>query len=144
MASWLLKTEPEEYSYDDLEKDGRTRWDGVSNPVAQRNLRAMREGDRVLVLGGEGWRDGVKGIVASKMVARYGVPVFLFSTPHCTGTTCSLRESEQGIWVHRIQQFAWFRHLDNMIRLTSVDNILSARNRLARSRPRSRRRRSPG
>ena len=46
---WLLKTEPEEYSYDDLEKDGRTRWDGVGNPVAQRNLRAMREGDRVLV-----------------------------------------------------------------------------------------------
>ncbi len=46
---WLLKTEPSAYSYDDLEKEGRTRWDGVKNPAALRNLRAMKEGDRVLV-----------------------------------------------------------------------------------------------
>jgi predicted RNA-binding protein with PUA-like domain len=46
---WLLKTEPTEYSYDDLERDGSARWDGVANPAAQRNLRAMCEGDGVLV-----------------------------------------------------------------------------------------------
>ena len=46
---WLLKTEPGEYSYDDLEREGRGRWDGVVNPVALRNLRAMKRGDRVLV-----------------------------------------------------------------------------------------------
>ncbi len=46
---WLLKTEPGEYSYDDLEREGRARWDGVRNPAAQRNLREMRPGDRVLV-----------------------------------------------------------------------------------------------
>jgi predicted RNA-binding protein with PUA-like domain len=46
---WLLKTEPTEYSYDDLEREKRGRWDGVRNPVAQRNLRAMKAGDRVLV-----------------------------------------------------------------------------------------------
>jgi predicted RNA-binding protein with PUA-like domain len=46
---WLLKTEPGEYAYDDLEREKRGRWDGVRNPVALRNLRAMREGDRVLV-----------------------------------------------------------------------------------------------
>jgi predicted RNA-binding protein with PUA-like domain len=46
---WLLKTEPSAYSYDDLEKEGRTRWDGVKNPAALRNLRAMKVGDRVLV-----------------------------------------------------------------------------------------------
>ena len=52
---WLLKTEPGEYSYDDLEREGRARWDGVTNPVALRNLRAMKRGDRVLVYhtGGE-------------------------------------------------------------------------------------------
>lgn len=52
---WLLKTEPGEYSYDDLEREGRGRWDGVANPVAQRHLRAMKRGDRVLVYhtGGE-------------------------------------------------------------------------------------------
>lgn len=52
---WLLKTEPAEYSYDDLEREKRGRWDGVRNPVALGNLRAMRKGDRVLVYhtGGE-------------------------------------------------------------------------------------------
>jgi predicted RNA-binding protein with PUA-like domain len=46
---WLLKTEPSDFSWDDLEKKGRTRWDGVRNPVAQRNLRAMAEGDALFV-----------------------------------------------------------------------------------------------
>jgi predicted RNA-binding protein with PUA-like domain len=46
---WLLKTEPSDFSYDDLEKEGRAVWDGVTNPVALRNLRAMKAGDRVLV-----------------------------------------------------------------------------------------------
>jgi predicted RNA-binding protein with PUA-like domain len=46
---WLLKTEPSSYSYDDLEREGRARWDGVRNPAALRNLRAMKKGDRVLV-----------------------------------------------------------------------------------------------
>jgi predicted RNA-binding protein with PUA-like domain len=46
---WLLKTEPGEYAYDDLEDEKRGRWDGVSNPAALRNLRAMKKGDRVLV-----------------------------------------------------------------------------------------------
>ena len=46
---WLLKTEPGTYSYEDLEREKRARWDGVTNPVALRNLRAMKAGDRVLV-----------------------------------------------------------------------------------------------
>ena len=46
---WLLKTEPGAYSYDDLEREGRACWDGVTNPAALRNLRAMKTGDGVLV-----------------------------------------------------------------------------------------------
>jgi len=46
---WLLKTEPSEYGYDDLEKEGRARWDGVSNPAALRNIREMEQGDRVVI-----------------------------------------------------------------------------------------------
>jgi predicted RNA-binding protein with PUA-like domain len=49
MARWLLKTEPGTYSYDDLARDGRTTWDGVSNPTALSHLRAMKKGDEVLV-----------------------------------------------------------------------------------------------
>jgi predicted RNA-binding protein with PUA-like domain len=48
-AMWLLKTEPGTYGWDDLEREGETRWDGVSNPVALNNLRAMKAGDRVLI-----------------------------------------------------------------------------------------------
>lgn len=46
MAYWLLKTEPGEYSYDDLERAGRTAWDGVRNYQARNNLASMRSGDR--------------------------------------------------------------------------------------------------
>lgn len=46
---WLLKTEPGTYSYDDLERESRAVWDGVTNPVALRNLRAMKVGDAAFV-----------------------------------------------------------------------------------------------
>jgi len=48
-ASYLLKTEPSEYSFVDLEHDGETVWDGVSNPVALRNLAGMKPGDRLAI-----------------------------------------------------------------------------------------------
>jgi predicted RNA-binding protein with PUA-like domain len=48
-AEYLLKTEPTEYSFDDLLKDKETEWDGVSNPVALRNLGQMTPGTRLLI-----------------------------------------------------------------------------------------------
>jgi predicted RNA-binding protein with PUA-like domain len=44
---WLVKEEPENYSFDQFVQDGRTIWSGVKNPVAQKNLRAMQKGDEV-------------------------------------------------------------------------------------------------
>jgi predicted RNA-binding protein with PUA-like domain len=46
---WLLKTEPSEYAYDDLEREGEAVWDGVANPAALKNLRAMTVGDRAFI-----------------------------------------------------------------------------------------------
>ena len=46
---WIAKTEPSSYSWAELERDGRTVWDGVKNAQALIHLRAMREGDQVLV-----------------------------------------------------------------------------------------------
>lgn len=46
---WVLKTEPSEYGYSDLVRDRRTRWEGVSNPVALKHLRSMLEGDDALI-----------------------------------------------------------------------------------------------
>jgi predicted RNA-binding protein with PUA-like domain len=46
---YLLKTEPSEYSFADLQRDKKTVWDGVHNPVAIKNLGAMKPGDRLIV-----------------------------------------------------------------------------------------------
>ena len=46
---YLLKSEPEAYSFDDLQRDGETVWDGVSNPVAVRNLLNMKPGDKLVI-----------------------------------------------------------------------------------------------
>jgi predicted RNA-binding protein with PUA-like domain len=46
---WLVKTEPSSYSLADLEREGRTTWDGVRNALAQIHLRAMRAGDELLI-----------------------------------------------------------------------------------------------
>jgi predicted RNA-binding protein with PUA-like domain len=48
-TDYLLKTEPTEYSFADLVKDGETEWDGVSNPVALRNLGQMASGTRLVI-----------------------------------------------------------------------------------------------
>lgn len=49
MGRWLVKTEPETYSLDDLRRDGSTDWDGVRNPLAQQYLRRMELGDEVMI-----------------------------------------------------------------------------------------------
>lgn len=46
---WLFKTEPTSYSYDRLERERTTVWDGVKNPLARKHLAAVKRGDRVLV-----------------------------------------------------------------------------------------------
>jgi len=46
---YLLKTEPSEYSFVDLQRDKTTIWDGVSNPVALKNLRSMKAGERLVI-----------------------------------------------------------------------------------------------
>ncbi len=46
---FLLKTEPSTYSFADLERDKKTVWDGVSNPVALKHLRSMAAGERLVI-----------------------------------------------------------------------------------------------
>jgi predicted RNA-binding protein with PUA-like domain len=46
---YLLKSEPSEYSFEDLQRDKETIWDGVSNPVALKNLRGMKAGDKLVI-----------------------------------------------------------------------------------------------
>ncbi|HUS18560.1 MAG TPA: EVE domain-containing protein [Terriglobales bacterium] len=46
---YLLKTEPSVYSFSDLQRDGQTVWDGVTNPVAVKHLREMKPGDELVI-----------------------------------------------------------------------------------------------
>jgi len=48
MNYWMVKQEPEAYSWDDFVKDGKTDWTGVRNFQARNNLKAMKTGDKVL------------------------------------------------------------------------------------------------
>ena len=47
MSRWLFKSEPDCYSFADLERDGATLWDGVTNALARKHLREVRPGDRI-------------------------------------------------------------------------------------------------
>ncbi len=68
-ASWLVKTEPEQYTFDDLVRDGSTAWTGVRNPQAQANMRSMRVGDRAVV-----YHSGERRAVGVAMVVRAAHP----------------------------------------------------------------------
>lgn len=69
-SHWLVKSEPETYSYADLEREGRTVWDGVRNNAAALHLKAMREGDEVLV-----YHSGdAKAVVGVAKVVREAFP----------------------------------------------------------------------
>ena len=47
MAQWLVKEEPDHYGFEQLEKDKKTVWAGVRNPLAQKHLRGIKKGDRI-------------------------------------------------------------------------------------------------
>jgi predicted RNA-binding protein with PUA-like domain len=49
MQYWMMKTEPGEFSFEDLIRDGKTVWDGVRNFQARNNMKAMKKGDQVLI-----------------------------------------------------------------------------------------------
>jgi len=63
---YLLKTEPSEYSFADLEREKTTIWDGVTNPVALKNLRGMQKGDELVIYhtGDEGRTVGTASVVS--------------------------------------------------------------------------------
>jgi len=49
LSAYLLKTEPSEYSFANLQRDKRTLWDGISNPAAVKNLREMQPGAKLII-----------------------------------------------------------------------------------------------
>jgi predicted RNA-binding protein with PUA-like domain len=66
VVDYLIKTEPAGYSFADLQRDGVTTWDGVSNPAAVKNLRSMKAGARLVVYetGGRKLAVGTASVIA--------------------------------------------------------------------------------
>ncbi|WP_117238413.1 EVE domain-containing protein [Thermus sediminis] len=71
MAYWLLKTEPETYSIEDLRREGRAIWDGVRNFQARNYLMGMREGDLCFIYHSSANPPGIAGLAR---VVRAGLP----------------------------------------------------------------------
>ena len=70
MSRWLMKSEPENFSWDDLVRDGGTEWDGVRNPAARLHLRAMQIGDEAFF-----YHSGPqRAVVGIMRIARDGRP----------------------------------------------------------------------
>ena len=70
MAYWLMKSEPESYSWTDLVRDGGTEWDGVRNNAARLHLKAMKAGDEALLY--HSMSD--KAVVGIMRIAREAAP----------------------------------------------------------------------
>ena len=70
MPRWLMKSEPEAYSWDDLVRDGGTEWDGVRNNAARLHLRAMKVGDEAFLY--HSMSD--KAVVGIMRIVREGQP----------------------------------------------------------------------
>ena len=68
MAYWLVKSEPDEYSYADLVKEKRTMWDGIRNYAARKHLRGMKMDDLVLFYHS---RKGLEVVGVCKVVKEY-------------------------------------------------------------------------
>jgi predicted RNA-binding protein with PUA-like domain len=67
---WLLKTEPDTYSFEQLQKDGSTNWNGVRNFQARKYIKEMKEGDTALI-----YHSGqVKGVVGIAKISRTAYP----------------------------------------------------------------------
>ncbi len=92
MASdYLLKTEPSVYSFADLVRDRETVWDGVSNPVAVKNLRGMEPGDRLIIYETGSHKSAVgSASVVSVDASNPSVPLVKIKAGRPVGTPVSL------------------------------------------------------
>lgn len=99
MNYWLIKSEPFVYSFSDLEKEGKSMWEGVRNYQARNNLRAMKEGDLTLFYHS---REGLEVVGIAKVIKEH------YPDP----------TAEKGDW--SVVEFAPVRRLTNPVSLKSI------------------------
>lgn len=107
MAYWLIKSEPFKYSWQQLERDGSTFWDGVRNHVAKQHLLAMQVGDEALFYHSN---EGKACVGIARIVAT--------ATPDPTATAADLTKNGTNPWVG--VRVAPVRALPNPVTLAQV------------------------
>ncbi len=119
MAYWLLKTEPDSYSYSDLATEGSTVWDGVNNPLALKHLRTMVIGDLALIYhtGKERQVVGVAEIVSPP----YADPV-LNDAKRTVVDVQAVNKVKQPVTLAQIKQDSFFTDFD-LLRLPRLSVV---------------------
>lgn len=119
MAYWLLKTEPEKYSYCNLEQDGSTVWDGVNNSLALKHIRNMVIGDLALIYhtGKERKIVGIAEVVSQP----YADPT-LKDPKRVVVDVKALKKISAPLQLHQIKQDAQFQNFD-LLRLPRLSVI---------------------
>lgn len=119
MAYWLLKTEPEDYSYSDLERDRSTVWDGVSNTLALKHMRTMLIGDLALIYhsGKERQVVGVAEVVSQP----YSAPK-LNDAKRVVVDMRAVRKVPQPVTLEQIKQDGNFENFD-LLRLSRLSVV---------------------
>jgi predicted RNA-binding protein with PUA-like domain len=113
---WLMKSEPDVYSLDDLERDGSTMWDGVRNYKARNNMQAMKVGDEVLYYHSNARPPGVVGIAR---VCREAYPDPTQFDKKSKYHDAKSTKDDPRWWLVDIEYVA---HLPNMVSLEDVKN----------------------
>ncbi|MBW4562999.1 MAG: EVE domain-containing protein [Mojavia pulchra JT2-VF2] len=119
MTYWLLKTEPDNYSYFDLERDGSTVWDGVNNPLALKYLRTMLIGELALIYhtGKQRQIMGVAEIVSQP----YADPA-LHDAKRVVVDVQAVRRVKQPVTLTQIKQDSFLRDFD-LLRLPRISVV---------------------
>ncbi len=119
MAYWLLKTEPDNYSYSDLERDGSTVWDGVNNPLALKHLRTMLIGDLALI-----YHTGKKRqiIGVAEIVSQPYADPALDDAKRAVVDVRAVHKVEQPVTLAQIKQDSFFTDFD-LLRLSRLSIV---------------------
>lgn len=125
---WLMKSEPDVYSMDDLVRDGKTFWDGVRNYQARNFLRdAMKSGDRVFFYHSNAEPSGIAGIAE---IVRTGLPDRSAWDPKSPYFDPDSRENDPrwfGVEIRPVKKFRELIALEKLKSIKSLDGMLLLR-----------------
>jgi predicted RNA-binding protein with PUA-like domain len=120
MRFWLLKTEPETYSFEDLIEHGSCWWDGVRNYQARNNLRSMQGGDLVIVYHSNATPSGAVGVARIVGIARADESQFDEKSPYYDPKSTRVRPR----WVEvRLEPVFKYRRLVPLSELRDAPNM---------------------